>query len=171
MVVLKDCLFVLAVVDNLAALVGLCGGLEVHKAARVFPVFKDIQMDNFYERFPTIIQDNPLSEDLQTQIYKIPSVEKIVLDGCVVGRLVESKVVYDSPEDNLETVNSLSPELVANASELVDGTINYDEIGLDGIVVNKYRTDRSDTNYGDLKIGDTLLFHTRQAFYPASCRV
>ena len=24
---------------------------------------------------------------------------------------------------------------------------------------NKYRTDRSDTNYGDLKIGDTLLFH------------
>ena len=118
-----------------------------------------IQMDNFYERFPTIIQDNPLSEDLQTQIYKIPGVEKIVLDGCVVGRLVESKVVYDSPEDNLETVNSLSPELVANASELVDGTISYDEIGLDGIVVNKYRTDRSDTNYGDLKIGDTLLFH------------
>ena len=76
-----------------------------------------------------------------------------------MGRLVESKVVYDSPKDNLETVNSLSPELVANASELVDGTINYDEIGLDGIVVNKYRTDRSDTNYGDLKIGDTLSFH------------
>lgn len=116
-----------------------------------------IQMDNFYERFPTIIQDNPLSEDLQAQIYKIPGVEKIVLDGCVVGRLVESKVVYDSPENNLETVNSLSPELVANVSELVDGTINYDEVGLDGIVVNKYRTDRSDTNYGDLKIGDTLL--------------
>ncbi len=45
--------------------------------------------------------DNPLSEDLQTQIYKIPGAEKIVLDGCVVGRLVESKVVYDSPEDNL----------------------------------------------------------------------
>lgn len=41
----------------------------------------------------------------------------------------------------------------------MDGTISYDEIGLDGIVVNKYRTDRSDTNYGDLKIGDTLLFH------------
>ena len=49
--------------------------------------------------------------------------------------------------------------LYCNASELVDGTINYDEVGLDGIVVNKYRTDRSDTNYGDLKIGDTLLFH------------
>ena len=42
MVVLKDCLFVLAAVDNLAALVGLGGGLEVHKAARVFPVFKDM---------------------------------------------------------------------------------------------------------------------------------
>ena len=32
MVVLEDCLFVLAVVDNLAALVGLCGGLEVHNS-------------------------------------------------------------------------------------------------------------------------------------------
>ena len=42
MVVLENRLFVLAVVDNLAALVGLCGGLEVHKAARVFPVFKDM---------------------------------------------------------------------------------------------------------------------------------
>jgi len=112
-------------------------------------------LDNFYERFPTIIQNNPLSDDLQTQIYKIPGVEKIVLDGCIVDRLIESKVVYNSPEDNLETVNSLSPELIANASEVVDGTINYDEVGLDGIVVNKYRTDRSDKNYGNLKIGDT----------------
>ena len=42
MVVLKDCLLVLAVVDNLAALVGLGGSLEVLKAARVFPVFKDM---------------------------------------------------------------------------------------------------------------------------------
>jgi hypothetical protein len=41
-VVLKDCLFVLAVVDNLAAFIGLCGGLEVHKAACVFLVFKDM---------------------------------------------------------------------------------------------------------------------------------
>ena len=118
-----------------------------------------IQMDNFYERFPTIIQNNPLSDDLQTQIYKIPGIKKIVLDECIVGRLMESKVVYDSPEDNLETVDSLSPELIANASEIVDGTINYDEVGLNGIVINKYRTDRSDTNYDDLKIGDTLLFH------------
>lgn len=118
-----------------------------------------IQMDNFYERFPTIIQNNPLSNDLQTQIYEIPGVKKIVLDECIVGRLTESKVVYDSPEDNLEIVNSLSPELIANASEVVDGTINYDEVGLNGIVINKYRTDRSDTNYDDLKIGDTLLFH------------
>lgn len=118
-----------------------------------------IQLDNFYERFPTMIQKNPLSDDLQMQIDRIPGVDKIVLDNCMVGRLVESKVVYDSPEDNIETLNSLSPELIANANELVDGTINYDEVGLDGIVVNKYRTDRSDTNYDDLKIGDTLLFH------------
>ena len=45
-----------------------------------------------------VYKRQPLSEDLQAQIYKIPGVEKIVLDGCVVGRLVESKVVYDSPE-------------------------------------------------------------------------
>ena len=127
-----------------------------------YPLAEDfqigIQMDNFYERFPTIIQENPLSEDLQTEIYKIPSVEKIVLDECVVGSLVESKVVYDSPEENLEIVNSLSPELVANAGEVVDGTIHYDELGSNDIVINKYRTDRSDINYRDVKVGDTLRF-------------
>lgn len=90
--------------------------------------------------------------------YKIPGVEKIVLDECVVGSLVESKVVYDSPEENLEIVNSLSPELVANAGEVVDGTIHYDELGSNDIVINKYRTDRSDINYRDMKVGDTLRF-------------
>lgn len=117
-----------------------------------------IQMDNFYERFPTIIQDNPLSEDLQVQISKIPGVEDIVQDKCIVGRLTESNVIYDESGDNLETVNSLSPELISNAGEVVDGTINYDELGLNGVVINKYRTDRSDINYRDIKVGDTLLF-------------
>lgn len=117
-----------------------------------------IQMDNFYERFPTIIQNNPLSDGLMGQITDIPGVQKIVLDECVMGRLVESVVNYTSPEDNLELLNSLSPELIANVSEVVSGTVSYDSLGTNEIVINQYRTDRSELNYGDLQVGDTLTF-------------
>ena len=117
-----------------------------------------IQMDNFYERFPTIVQNNPLSNELMEQITDIPGVQKIVLDECVIGRLIESAVNYDSPEDNMELLNSLSPELIANVSEVVSGTVNYDDLGANEIVINQYRTDRSELNYDDLKIGDTLIF-------------
>ena len=117
-----------------------------------------IQMDNFYERFPTIIQNNPLSDELMGQITDIPGVQKIILDECVMGRLVESAVNYTSPEDNLELLNSLSPELIANVSEIVSGTVSYDDLGMNEIVINKYRTDRSELNYGDLQVGDSLTF-------------
>ena len=117
-----------------------------------------IQMDNFYERFPTIIQNNPLSGELMGQITDIPGVQKIVLDECVIGRLVESAVNYTSLEDNLELLNSLSPELIANVSEIVSGTVSYDDLGTNEIVINKYRTDRSELNYGDLQVGDSLTF-------------
>ena len=117
-----------------------------------------IQMDNFYERFPTIIQNNPLSDELMGQITDIPGVQKIILDECVIGRLVESAVNYTSLEDNLELLNSLSPELIANVSEIVSGTVSYDDLGTNEIVINKYRTDRSELNYGDLQVGDSLTF-------------
>lgn len=117
-----------------------------------------IQMDNFYERFPTVIQNNPLSDDLEASISKIPGVEKIIRDECIVGHLVGSKVRYDMSEDNMETVNSLSPELIANVSEVVSGTVSYDSLGTNEIVINQYRTDRSELNYGDLQVGDTLTF-------------
>ena len=117
-----------------------------------------IQMDNFYERFPTIIQNNPLSDELMGQITDIPGVQKIILDECVMGRLVESAVNYTSLEDNLELLNSLSPELIANVSEIVSGTVSYDDLGTNEIVINKYRTDRSELNYGDLQVGDSLTF-------------
>ena len=117
-----------------------------------------IQMDNFYERFPTIIQNNPLSGELMGQITDIPGVQKIILDECVMGRLVESAVNYTSPEDNLELLNSLSPELIANVSEIASGTVSYDDLGTNEIVINKYRTDRSELNYGDLQVGDSLTF-------------
>ena len=117
-----------------------------------------IQMDNFYERFPTIIQNNPLSDELMGQITDIPGVQKIILDECVMGRLVESAVNYTSLEDNLELLNSLSPELIANVSEIASGTVSYDDLGTNEIVINKYRTDRSELNYGDLQVGDSLTF-------------
>lgn len=117
-----------------------------------------VQMDNFYERFPTIIQNNPLSHELMGQITDIPGVQKIVLDECVIGRLVESVVNYTPPEDNLELLNSLSPELIANISEIVSRTVSYDDLGTNEIVINKYRTDRSELNYGDLQVGDSLTF-------------
>lgn len=117
-----------------------------------------IQMDNFYERFPTIIQNNPLSDELMGQITDIPGVQKIILDECVMGRLVESVVNYTSLEDNLELLNSLSPELIANVSEIVSGTVSYDDLSTNEIVINKYRTDRSELNYGDLQVGDSLTF-------------
>lgn len=117
-----------------------------------------IQMDNFYERFPTIIQNNPLSGELMGQITDIPGVQKIILDECVMGRLVESAVNYTSLEDNLELLNSLSPELIANVSEIASGTVSYDDLGTNEIVINKYRTDRSELNYGDLQVGDSLTF-------------
>ena len=117
-----------------------------------------IQMDNFYERFPTVIQNNPLSDELMEQITDIPGVQKIVLDKRMIGRLVDSVVNYASSEDNLESINSLSPELIANVSEVVSGTILYNDLGTNEIVINQYRTDRSELNYGDLQVGDTLKF-------------
>lgn len=117
-----------------------------------------IQMDNFYERFPTIIENNPLSNELTEQITDIPGVQKIVLDKRMIGRLVDSVVNYTSPEENLESINSLSPELIANVSEVVSGTISYDDLETNEIVINQYRTDRSELNYDDLQVGDTLKF-------------
>ena len=42
MVVFKDCLLILVIVNDFAALVGLRGSLEVYQTARVLPVFKDM---------------------------------------------------------------------------------------------------------------------------------
>ena len=41
-VVFKDCLLILVIVNDFAALVGLRGSLKVYQTARVFPVFKDM---------------------------------------------------------------------------------------------------------------------------------
>lgn len=127
-----------------------------------YPVNEDfqigIQMDNFYERFPQIIQNNPLSGEIEQEILSIPGVEKIIKEEVLIGRLVEPQIEYGDPSDNVELINSLSPELLNNVSETVNGNINYDNIGSNDIVINQYRIDRSKLNYGDIQVGDTLRF-------------
>lgn len=117
-----------------------------------------IQMDNFYERFPQIIRANPLSDELIDEIYGIPGVEKVIKDESALGRLIFPEMEYESPNDNIESIDSLSSELLANVSEVVSGSVEYNEVGTDGIIMNKYRTDRSDLNYDEIKVGDTILF-------------
>ncbi len=76
MVVLKNRLFVLAVVDNLTAFVGLGGGLEVHKAARVFPVIQHninsslapLRFSGRRENFPFFKLLNDTNNTLTTEI-------------------------------------------------------------------------------------------------------
>lgn len=117
-----------------------------------------IQIDNFYERFPQIIQNNPLSDELLDEIYSIPGVEKVIKDECVMGKILEPEIAYEDIEDNLELINSVSPELLANVSKTVSGSTDYNDIGTNGIIINKYRTDRSTLNYDEIKVGDTMRF-------------
>lgn len=117
-----------------------------------------IQIDNFYERFPQIIRDNPLSHELTDKISSIPGVEKVIKDQCVLGQLLEPQIAYDNTEENMEIINSLSPELLANVSEVVSGSIEYEDIGMDGIIINQYRVAGSDLNYREIKTGDVITF-------------
>lgn len=118
-----------------------------------------IQIDNFYERFPQIIQNNPLSDELVDEIYSIPGVEKVIKDECAIGKILEPEITYeDMEEDNLELINSVSPELLANVSKIVSGSTDYNDIGTNGIIINKYRVDRSTLNYDEIKVGDTMRF-------------
>lgn len=117
-----------------------------------------IQLDNFYERFPQIIRDNPLSKELTEEISSIPGVEAVIKDECVIGRLLTPEIGYEDMDDNQELINSVSPELLANVSKIVSGTIDYEDIGTDGIILNKFRVDRSSLNYDEIKVGDTMEF-------------
>lgn len=117
-----------------------------------------IQMDNFYERFPQIIRDNPLSDKLINEITAIPGVEKVIKDECIMGELLYPEIHYENIDDQTELIEGISPELVAHVSETVSGSINLNDIGTDGIIINKYRTDRSPLNYREIQAGDTMLF-------------
>lgn len=116
-----------------------------------------VQIDDFYERFPQIIQNNPFSDELVNEILYIPGVEKVIKDECAIGTLLAPKVTDDT-DDVTDIIESLSPELLANVSETVSGSINYNDIGTDGIIINKYRVDHSTLNYDEIEVGDTMRF-------------
>lgn len=116
-----------------------------------------VQIDNFYERFPQVIQSNPLTGELTDEILAIPGVEKIIKNEVVIGRLLEPKIT-DGTGDTTELIESVSPELLANISEVVSGSANYNDIGLDGIIINKFRVDNSSLAYDEIEVGDTLRF-------------
>lgn len=118
----------------------------------------DIQMDDFYKRFPQIIRDNPLSDELIKEISSIQGVEKVIKDECLLGELTEPQIAYESADDNVEIINSLSPELLANISKVVSGSTDYNDIGTEGIIINQYRVINSDLNYNEIKTGDVITF-------------
>lgn len=126
-----------------------------------YPVNEDfqigVQIDNFYERFPQVIQNNPLSNELINEISTIPGVGKIIREEAVLGRLLEPKIVMDT-NDNRELIESVSPELLANISKVASGSADYEDIGADGIIINKFRVDRSSLAYDKIQVGDTLRF-------------
>lgn len=120
-----------------------------------------IQMDNFYERLPQIIRNNPLSDELTDKILSIPGVEKVIKEECVLGEMIEPDIAYESADDNMEIIDSLSPELLANVSSIVSGSIDYEDIGMDGIIINQFRVANSNLNYDAIKTGDVITFQFR----------
>lgn len=126
-----------------------------------YPVNEDfqigVQIDNFYERFPEVIQANPLSDELENEIFSIAGVEKVIREDAVIGRLLQPEIADDTG-DNIEIIESVSPELLGNISEIVSGSADYKDIGGDGIIINKFRVDNSSLSYDQIKTGDTLRF-------------
>lgn len=84
--------------------------------------------------------------------------EGVYRDESLIGYLTDSVVRFEDRDDSRATINSISPELILNISEVVSGTVSYEELGLNDIVLNKYRVDRSDINYNDINVGDVLDF-------------
>ncbi len=116
-----------------------------------------VQIDNFYERFPQVIKDNPLSGELEAELSSIPGVEKIIREDAVIGRLIEPEIADDTG-DNIELLESVSPELLRNISRVVSGSADYGDIGDDGVILNQFRIDNSSLAYDQIKTGDTLRF-------------
>lgn len=126
-----------------------------------YPLKEDFQIgvliDNFYERFPQVIRANPLSEELVNEIASTPGVNKVMKEEAVIGRLLEPEIADDTG-DNVELIESVSPELLGNISRVVSGSADYQDIGGDGIILNKFRVDHSTLGYDKIKTGDRLRF-------------
>lgn len=117
----------------------------------------EVSLDNFYKRLPDISKSNPLSPDLIKEVEKIPEVTKVVSSQSMIGTLQVPHLLDSDGEPLQETLNSISPELIDSVDEIVDGKLRYDELGIDDIVINQYRIDRSDIKM-NFKVGDHISF-------------
>ncbi|WP_051542041.1 ABC transporter permease [Clostridium lundense] len=117
-----------------------------------------IRMDNFYQRFSQISQNNPFTDDFIEKINSIVGVKKVIKNQCVVGIMSEPKFLDLDGKTLNQSIGSISPELIENAMELVSGSISIDDLGDDGIIINQFRISQSSYDYGKIKVGDIIKF-------------
>lgn len=117
----------------------------------------EVSLDNFYKRLPDIAKSNPLTHDLINEIEKTPGVKKVVSSRSMIATIQTPNILDLDGEPLQETLNSISPELIASVDEIVDGKLKYDELDTDDIVINQYRIERNDIKM-DFKVGDQISF-------------
>lgn len=116
-----------------------------------------VSLDNFYERLPQIAKDNPFTDDLLREVTHIAGVEKVIKDESIIVR-VKAPILTDSDGEPMrEVINSISPELIENVGEIVDGNVDYTTLGTDGVILNQFRIDRSNVPM-DFSVGDKITF-------------
>lgn len=127
-----------------------------------FPLKEDfkfsVHMDSFYEHFSQVIADNPLSDELYQEISAVPGVNKVIKREFLIGRLTAPKLPFESDEDGIKMIGSITPELAASAGDVTDGTIDYNKLKKDDIIINQYPASHSSYDYSSIKAGDTISF-------------
>ena len=87
----------------------------------------------------------------------IAGVEKVIKDESIIVR-VKAPILTDSDGEPMrEVMNSISPELIENVGEIVDGNVDYTTLGTDGVILNQFRIDRSNVPM-DFSVGDKITF-------------
>lgn len=129
---------------------------------QTYPLKEDfklsVQMDSFYEHFPQLIKNNPLSEELYKEICSVLGIDKVIKQEALVGRLTGQKLPFESDEDSIRMIESITRELTANAGDIIDGTIDYDKLEENDIIINQYPASHSSYDYSSIKAGDTITF-------------
>lgn len=126
-----------------------------------------IEMDNYHARFPQVVQNNPLSQDLQEEIAALPGVEAVVPHSVVLSKVATPSLPYPEDDDRIEALTALTPEYLAAAVTLVEGDLS--PLGPNEILLNQNRIDSSDGLYDSLRVGETITF-TTEGITPAVSR-